>query len=41
MEQLTAEPAYAEVSAPQTITKLGNSGMERFVFRVTLAGESP
>ena len=41
MEQLTAEPAYAEVTAPQTITKLGNSDMERFVFKVTLAGESP
>ncbi len=38
MAQLTAEPAYAEVSAPQAMTKLGNTGQERFVFSIKLAG---
>lgn len=38
MAQLTAEPAYAEVSAPQAMTKLGNTGLERFVFNIKLAG---
>jgi len=37
MSQLTAEPAYEEVTAPQALTKLGNTGMERFVFSITLA----
>lgn len=38
MSQLTAEPAYAEVTVPQAITKLGNTGLERFVFNIRLAG---
>jgi general secretion pathway protein L len=40
MAQLTAEPAYAEVTAPGPITKLGNTGMERFVLNISLADES-
>jgi general secretion pathway protein L len=37
MEQLTAEPAYEEVTAPQSIKRLGNTGMEGFVLKIKLA----
>ena len=37
MSKLTEEPAYTEVTAPQAITKLGNSGKERFVLTIQLA----
>lgn len=37
MQQLTEEPAYAEVSSPQAITKLGNSGFEQFYLDIKLA----
>jgi hypothetical protein len=40
MEQLTAVPAYAEVTAPQAITKLRGSGMERFVLNIRLGDPS-
>jgi hypothetical protein len=41
MEQLISEPAYVEVTAPQAITKMGNTGMERFVLNIKLAGALP
>jgi hypothetical protein len=36
MEELTDEPAYREVLAPQAIAKLGNSGQEQFYLNITL-----
>jgi general secretion pathway protein L len=41
MEQLTAEPAYEEVTAPQAIKRLGNTGMEGFVLKIRLAEIAP
>ena len=40
MKQLTAVPAYEQVTAPQAITKMGSTGMERFVLNITLADQS-
>ncbi len=37
LQQLTEHPAYAEVTAPQAITKLGNTGLERFMLDLTIA----
>lgn len=41
MQVLTDEPAYGEVSAPQAIVKVGNTGLEQFSLNITLReGES-
>jgi hypothetical protein len=40
MKQLTAVPAYTEVTAPQAIAKLGTTGMERFVLNISLGNPS-
>tara|TARA_R110002110_G_scaffold415765_2_gene655198 strand:- start:50979 stop:51995 length:1017 start_codon:yes stop_codon:yes gene_type:complete len=37
MQKLTNEPAYASVTAPQAIVKLGNTGLEQFSLDITLA----
>lgn len=37
MQLLTDQPYYAEVTAPQAIVKVGNSGMEQFSLNITLA----
>jgi hypothetical protein len=39
MQQLTDEPAYAAVTAPQAITRIGDSGLEQFYINIELAGE--
>lgn len=39
MQKLTDEPAYAEVTAPQAIVKVGNSGLEQFSLNITLGNE--
>ena len=36
MEKLTDEPAYGEVSAPQAIVKVGNTGQEQFSLNISL-----
>lgn len=36
MQKLTSEPAYTEVSAPQAIVKVGNSGLEQFSLNIVL-----
>jgi len=38
MQLLTDQPYYAEVTAPQAIVKVGNSGLEQFSLNITLAG---
>lgn len=40
MQQLTEHPSYAEVKAPQAITKLGNTGLERFMLDLTVASDA-
>jgi hypothetical protein len=37
MQKLTKESAYAEVTAPQAIVKVGNSGLEQFSLNINLA----
>ena len=37
MQLLTDEPGYSQVSAPQAITKVGNSGLEQFSLDIKLA----
>lgn len=37
MQNLTSEPAYSEVTAPQAIVKVGNSGLEQFSLNIVLA----
>ena len=37
MQKLTDESAYAEVTAPQAIVKVGNSGQEQFSLNINLA----
>jgi general secretion pathway protein L len=39
MQKLTDEPSYAEVAAPQAITKVGNTDLEQFSLNITLRGE--
>jgi hypothetical protein len=42
MQILTGEPDYAEVTAPQAIIKVANTGLEQFSLNLTLAGsEAP
>ena len=42
MEQLTDEAAYAQVNAPQAITRVGgSSGMEQFHLNISLRSEAP
>ncbi len=41
VQQLTEEPAYAQVTAPQAITKYFNTGQEQFFLNILLAGASP
>jgi hypothetical protein len=41
MQELTEESAYAEVTSPQAITKLGNTGFEQFYLDVKLVQGSP
>jgi hypothetical protein len=36
MQKLTNEPAYVEVTAPQAIVKVGNSGLEQFSLNINL-----
>ncbi|RLA49011.1 MAG: general secretion pathway protein GspL [Gammaproteobacteria bacterium] len=36
MQKLTDEPAYAEVTAPQAIVKVGNTGLEQFSLNINL-----
>jgi len=36
MQKLTDEPGYSDVSAPQAITKVGNTGLEQFSLNITL-----
>lgn len=38
MQLLTDEPAYSQVSAPQAISRVGNSGLEQFYLDIKLAG---
>lgn len=38
MEELTDEPAYLEVQAPQAITRLGNTGREQFYLNIRVGG---
>ena len=41
MQKLTDEPAYGEVTAPQAIVKVGNTGLEQFSLNINLdAGTS-
>ena len=37
IQQLTEEPSYASVQAPQAITNMGSAGLERFFLDITLA----
>jgi hypothetical protein len=37
MQLLTSEPEYAEVTAPQAIVKVANSGLEQFTLNLSLA----
>jgi hypothetical protein len=37
MQKLTKESAYAEVTAPQAIVKVGDSGLEQFSLNINLA----
>lgn len=37
MQQLTDQPFYAEVTAPQAIVKVGNTGLEQFSLNILLA----
>lgn len=39
VQQLTDEPAYARVTAPQAITKYLNTGQEQFFLNIELAGD--
>jgi hypothetical protein len=39
MQKLTNEPAYVEVTAPQAIVKVGNSGLEQFSLNISLVGD--
>ena len=39
VQQLTDEPAYASVTAPQAITKYFNSGQEQFFLNIELSGD--
>ena len=36
MQKLTNEPTYGEVSAPQAIVRVGNTGLEQFSLNITL-----
>ena len=36
MQLLTDQPEYANVSAPQAIRRVGNSGLEQFFLNMTL-----
>jgi len=36
MQKLNADPGYGEVSAPQAIVKLGNTGLEQFSLNISL-----
>ncbi len=38
MQLLTREPEYSDVTAPQAIIKVANSGLEQFTLNLTLAG---
>lgn len=41
MQKLNSEPGYGEVSAPQGITKVGNTGLEQFSLNIVMRdGES-
>jgi hypothetical protein len=40
VQQLTDEPAYASVTAPQAITKYFNTGQEQFFLNIELANSS-
>ena len=40
VQQLTDEPAYASVTAPQAITKYFNTAQEQFFLNIELAGEN-
>ena len=41
MEQMTSEPRYAEVTAPQATVRLGDSGQEQFYLNIRVGeGES-
>ena len=40
MQRLTDEKNYANVSAPQAITRLGNSGMEQFFLDLEIYDEA-
>ena len=39
MQLLTDQPAYAEVTAPQPITRIGGSGLEQFFLNIKLREE--
>lgn len=41
MQRLTDHNAYEDVSAPQAITKLGTTGLERFMLDMSVRGDSP
>jgi general secretion pathway protein L len=41
MQQLTDEADYAEVTAPQAITRLGNTGLEQFYLNIRLRDAVP
>ncbi len=40
MRRLTDEKSYANVSAPQAITRLGNSGLEQFYLDIEIYDEA-
>jgi Tfp pilus assembly protein PilN len=40
IQQLTEEPSYASVLAPQAITSQGSAGLERFFLDISLASRS-
>ena len=40
MQRLTDEKSYSNVSAPQAITRLGNSGMEQFYLDIEIYDEA-
>jgi len=37
MQLITKEPAYADVTAPQAISRVGNTGFEQFSLNIRLA----